>query len=90
MEEDKQALMMLGRIDGKLDGIVRRLDGLDGRLDRVDVRMDGIDGRLRTVEKKAATFGAVAGGAVSVGTAIIVEGLRHVMRGAGGAIGLGN
>lgn len=85
-----EEMLLLGRIDGKLDSIVRRLDGVDQRFDRVESRLDGMDGRLRDVEKKAATFGAVAGGAVSVGTAIIVEGLRHVMRGAGGAIGLGN
>ena len=96
MENDKQALMMLGRIDGKLDGIVRRLDGIDqrmdrtdARLDRTDERLDGIDQRLRGEEKRSALFGAVAGGAVSVGTAIIVEGLRQVLRGTGG-ISLGN
>lgn len=83
--------MLLGKIDGKLDGITAHLSRQDKRIDeldaRVDARLNGIDSRLREVEKKAAVAGAVSGGAVAVGTALIVEGVKQFMR---GGPGLGN
>lgn len=81
MPLEKEEVMMLGRIDGKLDGI-------SAHLTRQDKRMNQMDARLRDVEKKAAVAGAVSGGAVAVGTALIVEGLRQILR--GGGPGLGN
>ena len=105
MAMEKEEAMMLGRIDGKLDGIAahlerqdKRLQELDGRVEarfnrtdrriaeldeRVDNRLNGIDARLREVEKKAAVAGAVSGGAVAVGTALVVEGIKQFMRGGG-------
>ena len=84
---------MLGRIDGKLDGITAHLNRQDKRIEeldaRVDARLNNIDSRLREVEKKAAVAGAVSGGAVAVGTALIVEGIKQFIRGGGGP-GLGN
>ena len=57
-------------------------------MDRMEERMEehykGLDDRLREVEKKAAVAGAVSGGAVAVGTALVVEGIRQFMRGGGG------
>ncbi len=86
---EKEELMLLGKMDGKLDGITAHLTRQDKRIDeldaRVDSRLNGIDTRLREVEKKAAIAGAVSGGAVAVGTALIAEGIRQFMRG-----GLGN
>lgn len=88
MPLEKEEVMMLGRIDGKLDGISAHLTRQDKRMDQTDARLDAIDARLRDVEKKAAVAGAVSGGAVAVGTALIVEGLRQILR--GGGPGLGN
>jgi hypothetical protein len=91
MALEKEELMLLGKIDGKLDGITAHLNRQDKRIDeldkRVDERLNSIDGRLREVEKKAAVAGAVSGGAVAVGTALIVEGVKQFMR---GGSGLGN
>ena len=92
MALEKDELMLLGKIDGKLDGITAHLNRQDKRIEeldaRVDARLNGIDGRLREVEKKAAVAGAVSGGAVAVGTALIVEGIKQFVR--GGGTGLGN
>ena len=67
MAMDKDELMLLGKIDGKLDGISAHLNQQDKRIAdldaRVDARLNGIDERLREVEKKAAVAGAVSGGA---------------------------
>lgn len=62
-------LIMLGQIDGKLDGLQRHLVAQDARL-------DNIDNRLRAVEQKAAVAGAVSGGVMSVGVALLIEGLK--------------
>ena len=67
---EREELLLLGRMDGKLDGIVEHLN-------RQDERLDKIDERLRTVEQKAAVIGGVSGGVISVGMALIVEGVKH-------------
>ena len=67
MERDE--LMLLGKIDGKIDDISRHLSRQDGRL-------DAIDDRLRVVEQKAAMTGAMSGGAISIGIALIIEGAK--------------
>lgn len=75
---DREEAQLLGRIDGKLDGVSKHLE-------RQDKRFDDIDNRLRAVEQKAAVTGAVSGGAMSIGIALVVEGLRQwVMRGGNG------
>ena len=88
MSLEKDELMLLGKIDGKLDGITAHLNRQDQRIaeldERVDQRLNSIDTRLREVEKKAAVAGAVSGGAVAVGTALVVEGIKQFMRGGGG------
>lgn len=88
MSFEKDELMLLGKIDGKLDGITAHLNRQDQRIqdldERVDERLNSIDSRLREVEKKAAVAGAVSGGAVAVGTALVVEGIRQFIRGGGG------
>ncbi|BDR09908.1 hypothetical protein DJFAAGMI_04170 [Comamonas sp. PE63] len=87
MSLEKDELMLLGKIDGKLDGITAHLNRQDQRIqeldERVDQRLNSIDTRLREVEKKAAVAGAVSGGAVAVGTALIVEGIKTYFRGGG-------
>ena len=46
------------------------------RLDAMDTKLSGMDTRLRAVETRSAVFGAVSGGTVAVGMALIVEGLK--------------
>lgn len=76
---EREELLLLGRMDGKLDGIVDHLN-------RQDERLDKIDARLRTVEQKAAVIGAMSGGAMSLGVALIVEGVKNWLgRGGPGA-----
>ena len=91
MALEKDELMLLGKIDGKLDGITAHLNRQDKRMDDLEAslngRMDSLDSRLRDVEKKAAVAGALSGGAVAVGTALIVEGIRQVIRGGGPTLG---
>lgn len=76
-EMDRQELLLLGKIDGKLDGISAQMSAHDQRL-------IGIEKRLRVVEQKAAVTGAISGGAISVGLALIIEGAKQWMsRGSG-------
>lgn len=78
---------MLGQIHGLVQSIREGQDLQNKRMDRIEQRMEehyrGLDERLREVEKKAAVAGAVSGGAVAVGTALVVEGIRQFMRGGG-------
>ena len=67
---EREELMLLGKMDGKLDQ-------LSAHLNRQDERLDSIDERLRAVEQKAAITGAVSGGAMSVGMALLIEGLKQ-------------
>lgn len=77
-------LFMLGQIHGLVQSIREGQDLQNKRMDRIEQRMEehykGLDERLREVEKKAAVAGAVSGGAVAVGTALVVEGIRQFMR----------
>lgn len=81
MAMEKEELMLLGKMDGKLDGITAHLTRQDQRIDALDKRMEerhtAIDKRLRVVEQKAAVAGAVSGSVVSVGIALAVEGLKQ-------------
>lgn len=74
-----QQLLLLGQIHGIVQGLK------DGQK-VTNERLDSMDGRLRTVEQKAAVAGAVSGGAISIGIALIIEGARAWLRrdGAGG------
>lgn len=87
--ERRQELLLLGQIHGLVQSLKDGQDLQNRRMDRMEQRMEehynGLDARLRDVEKKAAVAGAVSGGAVAVGTALVVEGIRQFMNG-----GLGN
>ena len=89
--ERRQELLLLGQIHGLVQSLKDGQDQQNRRMDRMEQRMEehynGLDERLREVEKKAAVAGAVSGGAVAVGTALIVEGVKQFMR---GGSGLGN
>ena len=85
---EKDELMLLGKMDGKLDSITAHLNRQDQRIDALDQRMEerhnAIDKRLRVVEQKAALAGAVSGSAVSIGIALAIEGVKQWL-GRGGA-----
>lgn len=59
-------MLLLGEIKGKLDLVI-------GNQDAHATKLDGLDTRLRKVETRAAVGGALSGGLVSVGVAIMVE-----------------
>ncbi|AFL76220.1 hypothetical protein [Thiocystis violascens] len=61
-------LLLLGEIKGRLDHIQN---------DQVVLirKIDAIDGRLRTVETRSAINGAVTGGVMAVGIALIKSAL---------------
>ena len=88
MPMEKDELMLLGKMDGKLDSITAHLGRQDARIDALDQRMEerhnAIDKRLRVVEQKAAVAGAVSGSAVSIGIALAIEGVKQWL-GRGGA-----
>lgn len=94
MALEKEELMMLGKLDGKLDLLSghltqqdKRLDALDQRMEerivalstRMEARHDAIDKRLRMVEQRAAVAGALGGSAVSIGIALAIEGVKQWM-----------
>lgn len=72
-----QELLLLGEIKGLVQALKEGQDRQNDRFDRVDERLDRMDGRLRVVEQKAVMAGAVSGGAMAIGTALIVEGIKH-------------
>ncbi|WP_226462679.1 hypothetical protein [Hydrogenophaga taeniospiralis] len=81
MAMEKDELMLLGKMDGKLDSITAHLVRQDQRIDALDQRMEerhnAIDERLRVVEQKAAVAGAISGSAVSIGIALAIEGAKQ-------------
>lgn len=79
-----QELLLLGEIKGLVQSLKEGQDEQNKRFDRVDQRLDKMDGRLRVVEQKAAIAGAVSGGAMAIGTALIVEGIKHWIGRGGG------
>lgn len=74
-----QELLLLGEIKGIVQGLKEGQDLQTRRMDTMQESIDKMDGRLRVVEQKAAVVGAVSGGAMSVGMALIIEGLKQWM-----------
>lgn len=64
--------LLLGEIKGKLDLVIAN------QTDQ-GTKLDGLDHRLRRVETKAASYGAVAGGLVSVGIGLLIEKGKHTL-----------
>lgn len=83
----QQELLLLGQIHGLVQSLKDGQNQQNVRMDRMEARMEehytGLDTRLREVEKKAAVAGALSGGAVAVGTALVVEGIKQFIRGNG-------
>ncbi len=69
---DNEHALLLGEIKGKLDLVIERQDQTNDRLDK-------LDGRLRQVEKRSALNGAISGGLVSVGVALMIEKGKHLI-----------
>lgn len=72
-----QELLLLGQIHGLVQSLKDGQDLTNRRIDQLAGRFDALDGRLRNVEQKAAVIGAASGGAMALGTALIVEGIKH-------------
>jgi hypothetical protein len=68
-----QQLLMLGEIKGIVQALKSGQDSLHSRL-------EAMDGRLRSVEQRAAVTGAVSGGVMGVGVALIIESVRSFLR----------
>lgn len=64
MTEDH--LLLLGKIEGQLNQVLKKQD-------RLETKFDGVDARLRKVETRSAVLGAGAGTVVSVGIALMIE-----------------
>ena len=56
---------------------------MDRMEERQEERHESLDKRLREVEKKAAVAGALSGGAIAIGTTLVVEGLKQFVMGKG-------
>jgi hypothetical protein len=72
-----QHLVLLGEIKGEVKSLAAKTD------DQTDL-IRAMDARVRTLEMKGAVNGAVSGGIVSVGMALIIEAGRQWI-GRGGA-----
>lgn len=68
---DEHALL-LGEIKGKLDLMISNQGETNERLDKMD-------NRLRKVETKSAINGAISGGLVSIGVALMIEKGKHII-----------
>ncbi len=64
-----QHLLLLGEIKGKVES-------QDATMQSHGELLQSIDSRLRDQELKHATAGAATGGVVSVGIALLIEGLK--------------
>lgn len=95
MSMEKQELLLLGEISGKIDGIGKHLAQQDVRMDRQESairdlaeRQDNnhkeLEARVRTLEQRAAVAGAISGGAVSIGVALLIEKAKAWMASGGG------
>lgn len=77
-------LLLLGQIHGLVQALKDGQELQERRMDGLSARLDAIDARLRMVEQKAAVAGALSGGAMAVGTALIIEGIKLWLRGGAG------
>lgn len=68
---NEEHTLLLGEIKGKLDALADKVDGVDGKI-------EGLSSRVGHLEARGAVHGAVAGGFMAVGVALIVEKMRHL------------
>ncbi|XHS78510.1 hypothetical protein ACFJGW_00635 [Burkholderiaceae bacterium UC74_6] len=69
----------LARMGGKLEGVLTGQEMQGKAIEGLKTSVAGLDTRLRKVEVNAAKQGAIAGGAVAVGMALLVEGMKALM-----------
>ena len=62
----------------ELGAINENLKNLNGKVDAQGKTMTRMDDRLRTVERKSAVNGGVAGGIMAVGIALIKDSLKNL------------
>lgn len=69
---DDQHLVLLGELKGSVAGM---------HSEQAEQRalLQSIDARLRTQEQRAAAAGALSGGVISVGMALLIEGVKGWM-----------
>lgn len=73
---NEQQTQLLGEIHGMVKSMKETQERQASAIERVDGRIDKLDDRLRTVEQRSAQVGAVSGGAMAIGVALIVEALK--------------
>jgi hypothetical protein len=78
-----QQLLLLGEIKGIVQGLRDGQAAQDRRMANIETAATSMDARLRKVEVRSATFGAVSGGVMGVGMALLVEVLKDSVRRAG-------
>lgn len=69
-----QELLLLGEIKGIVQGLKETVELQNNRFDQLDER-------LRAVEQKAAVTGALSGGAMGIGVALIAESIKAWLKG---------
>lgn len=80
LHDENQTHFMLGEIKGIVEGLREGQDAQAKQFDKLDDRIDGLDSRLRSVEVRSATYGAVSGGVMGIGMALLIEGLKEWLR----------
>lgn len=79
-DPENQQLFLLGQIHSMVQALKDGQDLTNARLDRMDTRQEKQDERLRTLEQRSAAVGAVSGGAMAIGVALIVEGMKQWLK----------
>ena len=72
-DPENQQMYLLGQIHSMVQSLK------DGQ-ELTNQRLDRMDDRLRSVEQRSAAVGAVSGGAMAIGVALIVEGMKQWLK----------
>lgn len=72
-DPESQQMYLLGQIHSMVQSLK------DGQ-ELTNQRLDRMDDRLRSVEQRSAAVGAVSGGAMAIGVALIVEGMKQWLK----------
>ena len=72
-DPENQQMYLLGQIHSMVQSLK------DGQ-ELTNQRLDKMDDRLRSVEQRSAAVGAVSGGAMAIGVALIVEGMKQWLK----------
>ena len=72
-DPESQQMYLLGQIHSMVQSLK------DGQ-DITNQRLDKMDERLRSVAQRSAAVGAVSGGAMAIGVALIVEGMKQWLK----------